>query len=99
MRSGGDRGERKSQNEANLLLVLISGILRLRTNPAEIELENKPNFRPVASGEWRVASGEWRVASDEWMVVRSTRTLASEMRSGGDRGERKRKTKPICSWC
>ena len=51
MRSGGDRGDRNRQNEANLLLVLISGILRLKTNQAEIEQENDPNFRLAGWGQ------------------------------------------------
>ena len=35
----------KRQNEANLFVVLIIDILRLRTNQGEIELENEANLR------------------------------------------------------
>jgi len=38
----------KRQNEANLLVVLIIGILELRTNERGIGQENEPNFRSAA---------------------------------------------------
>jgi len=38
----------KRQKEANLLVVLIIGILELRTNERGIGQENEPNFRPAA---------------------------------------------------
>ncbi len=40
----------KRQNEAKLLLVLITGALRLMTNQGGFSPENEPKFRAAAGG-------------------------------------------------
>ena len=57
---------KKPQNKANLLLVLISGRLWLRTNQAEFEPENKPNSRPA--GQWPV-----KCEAEEIAVIKSAK--------------------------
>ncbi len=57
----------KRQNEANLPVVLIFDILRLRTNKRGIEQEKRTQFPAGGKGgsnEWRQNSGQWSVVSE-----------------------------------
>ena len=57
----------KRQNEANLPVVLIIDILRLRTNKRGIEQEKRTQFPAGGKGgsnEWRQNSGQWSVVSE-----------------------------------
>jgi hypothetical protein len=61
----------KRQNEANLPVVLIIDILRLRTNKRGIEQEKRTQFPAGGKGgsnEWRQNSGQWSVNLEavEW---------------------------------
>src|SRR5271157_4750116 len=50
MRSGVDRGDRKTPEQSQLLVVLIIAVLVLRADQGGIEPENKANFRTAAWG-------------------------------------------------
>ena len=60
------KGIKKRPNEANLPVVLIIDILRLRTNKRGIEQEKRTRFPAGGKGssnEWRQNSGQWPVVS------------------------------------
>ncbi len=54
--------------EANLLLVLVTGTLRLSTNQAQIELENEPNFRTVLADLHQAIQPGYSARLDRWLL-------------------------------